>query len=174
MFKTRAFIAMDPIGSRVTLNNTKFLNFLFSDGIVTNVNHFNYKGYVLNPNYHDNILAFNCQKINPNFTECHSIKILDSVFDGYNYGSNYFQRINSRFPSSTLGTEAFIVRSRSLNGPIVVKGSIFRNIITLKKEILASDVYSDLSGFNKISSDAVRTVENIARILRKETRWFKR
>lgn len=184
MPKSKAFISMSLWGSKVTINNTIFRNFLFPSGIITNTFNVFTKIFMKNHNIHDNMTAFSCRNLNSSFGDCHSINITNSVFDGYNAGNISFYLPTPIFPTvvnaftPTTGVEAFIIRVRSLDGPITIKGCTFKNMITLKRD---SQIYTPTKGLPKnfcfnsrASSDSdVPSLANIGRHIRKLNYLFK-
>ena len=183
MPKAKAFISMNLWGSKVTINNTIFRNFLFPSGIITNTFHIFHKFFVQNFNMHDQASVFSCRNLDSSFGDCHSINITNSVFEGYNAQSISFYipsvsstGINAFTPFA--GVEAFILRVRSLDGPITIKGSTFSKMITLKRD---SQMYYPTGTSYKafcVSSRAFLTnnlpsIENVARYIRKINYLFK-
>lgn len=174
MAKTKSFIYVDPLASKLTIQNSTFRNFLFIDGIITNVNDTYTKFLVINENVHDNINVFTCLSKNASFGDCHLISIQNSTFDGYLQG-NYLFKSSPPLFSPTKSSEAFIMRIRSLNGPIVIKDSKFRNMITLRRESqnTPSSSYTFCSKSTIKWMSTYKTVENVARMVRKASVLFK-
>lgn len=186
MPKAKAFITMNVWGSKVTISNTIFRNFLFPSGIVTNTIHIVSKIFARAHNIHDQRSIFSCRNVNSSFGDCHSINITNSVFEGYNAQKISFSITTSATTTTAVnaftpyaGVEAFVLRVRSLDGPITIKGSTFSKMITLKRD---SQLYTSEDTTNPryfctasraLLTSALPTVENVARYIRKLNYLFK-
>ena len=170
---------MDLWASKVTINETTFRNFLFLDGIITNTNNIFTKTFVNNHNIHDDRQVYTCLRFNSNFGDCHAINIVNSVFDSYNAWSfSFFYSIASKPPLPAKGVEAFIIRVRSLEGPILIKGSTFKNMVTLKRDSQKENTATSgtkicKSSLVPSSLSAKVSAENVARLIRKANGLFK-
>ena len=174
MMKSKAFILMDRWASKVSITNTIFRNFMFIDGIVTNIQYLAHKSLTKNINIQDTL---NCSFFNASFATCHSITIDNSTFSGYLPYKVSMTTSTVRYLSIDKGVEAFIMRVRSLNGPIVVKHSTFKNLISIKREFLNADkLMSNSFCYNTradIDISQIPNVENFARYIRRTASLFK-
>ena len=170
----KSLISMDKLAAKVSMISTKFWNFMFLDGIITNTHERFDKSFVHNNNIHTDIETYNCQSINPQFGECHSVMISDCLFDSYMRGGVFAALSNTL--SSTKGVEAFVGRFRSLNGPIHVRTSTFKNILAAKSPIFNSRALEKdfcRNSAHKDSSIDLRTAEQPARLIKKISQFFK-
>ena len=177
MYRTKSFILMDRWASKVSIKSTIFRNFHFVDGIITNIQYPFHKIFTHNKNALD---KFTCKHFNSSLGACHSVTIQGSTFSGYlPYKVNMLTgtiAINRGLAPSR-GVEAFIMRVRSLDGPITITESTFKNIITLKREFFNTDALKTAShctgGRVSTSMTDIVSLENVARIVRRASMLFK-
>ena len=181
MVKNKAFISMDHWGSRVNISSTKFVNFMFVDGILTNTNHIFEKAFVLNRNVHDNRKVYTCLKFNANYGDCHWVNISNSIFNSYN-NFRFSWTISSLVTKPLnykLGVETFILKARSLEGPIIITNNTFKNFVTIKRDSQSVDTTSTTLQIACSKSNIpttfsnVPTIENIAMAVRRVSSLFK-